>query len=160
MEVQSLSISNLIFLIIFIFFLVRLSKTSTNLLKKTMAIHFKSLKQETKILIENSKLNLESLIWPSLGTGKMILIDIFLEVFFSSLRNIYFMFRFTYLEFINSCNFYIAILQVGIPISSCEQMDVYQENEELKEELQKLAAKVMVVEEYQERSRRGSRRKI
>jgi len=31
---------------------------------------------------------------------------------------------------------------VGIPISSCDRMDVYQENEELKEELQKLAAKV------------------
>merc|ERR1719445_422069 len=31
---------------------------------------------------------------------------------------------------------------VGVPISSANQMDVYQENEELKEELQKLAAKV------------------
>ena len=36
-----------------------------------MAIHLKSLKQETTILIENSKFNFESLIWPSLGTGKM-----------------------------------------------------------------------------------------
>ena len=33
--------------------------------------------------------------------------------------------------------------QVGVPINSANQMDVYQENEELKEELQKLAAKVM-----------------
>ena len=32
--------------------------------------------------------------------------------------------------------------QVGVPINSANQMDVYQENEELKEELQKLAAKV------------------
>ena len=32
--------------------------------------------------------------------------------------------------------------KVGIPINSANQMDVYQENEELKEELQKLAAKV------------------
>lgn len=31
---------------------------------------------------------------------------------------------------------------VGVPINSTNQMDVYQENEELKEELQKLAAKV------------------
>merc|ERR1719445_2506774 len=31
---------------------------------------------------------------------------------------------------------------VGVPINSANQMDVYQENEELKEELQKLAAKV------------------
>ena len=33
--------------------------------------------------------------------------------------------------------------KVGVPINSANQMDVYQENEELKEELQKLAAKVM-----------------
>ena len=33
-------------------------------------------------------------------------------------------------------------LKVGVPINSANQMDVYQENEELKEELQKLAAKV------------------
>ena len=36
----------------------------------------------------------------------------------------------------------IFICQVGVPINSANQMDVYQENEELKEELQKLAAKV------------------
>ena len=34
------------------------------------------------------------------------------------------------------------IYQVGVPINSANQMDVYQENEELKEEVQKLAAKV------------------
>ena len=36
-----------------------------------MAILLEILKQETKILIENSKFNFESLIWPALGTGKM-----------------------------------------------------------------------------------------
>ena len=35
-------------------------------------------------------------------------------------------------------------LKVGVPISSVNQMDVYQENEELKEELQKLAAKANI----------------
>ena len=33
-------------------------------------------------------------------------------------------------------------LQVGVPVSAAHQMDVYQENEELKDELSKLAAKV------------------
>ena len=32
--------------------------------------------------------------------------------------------------------------KVGVPVSAAHQMDVYQENEELKEELSKLAAKV------------------
>ena len=32
--------------------------------------------------------------------------------------------------------------QVGVPVSAAHQMDVYQENEELKDELSKLAAKV------------------
>ena len=33
-------------------------------------------------------------------------------------------------------------LQVGVPVNTADRLDVYQENEELKEELQKLAAKV------------------
>ena len=31
---------------------------------------------------------------------------------------------------------------MGVPVSAAHQMDVYQENEELKDELSKLAAKV------------------
>ena len=34
-------------------------------------------------------------------------------------------------------------MKVGVPVSTADQINVYQENEELKEELQKLAEKVM-----------------